>query len=160
MNAQKEILIIGIGNLFRGDDAVGLMVADELKKSFGGSDLLILKQNGEAMNLMESWRGYDKVILVDACPYREQVGGFQRVRLSEDGHIPIVSMRSSSHNFGVAEAIAFSRSLGSLPQEVVIYAIEGDNFAQGDDMSREVRAAVPIVAEQIKNEIEGEKHYA
>lgn len=160
MNTQKGILIIGIGNLFRGDDAVGLMVADELKKSFDESNLLILKQSGDAMNLMESWRGYNKVILVDACPYREQLGGFQRVRLSEDGHIPILSMRSSSHNFGVAEAIAFSKSLGSLPQEVIIYAIEGDNFAQGDDMNHEVRAAVPIVAEQIKNEIGEEKHYA
>lgn len=160
MNTQKGILIIGIGNLFRGDDAVGLMVADELKKSFDESNLLILKQSGDAMNLMESWRGYNKVILVDACSYREQLGGFQRVRLSEDGHIPILSMRSSSHNFGVAEAIAFSRSLGSLPQEVIIYAIEGGNFAQGDDMSHDVRAAVPIVAEQIKNEIEEERHYA
>lgn len=160
MNTDKNILIIGIGNLFRGDDAVGLMVADELKKSLGKSDLLILKQSGDAMNLMDSWRGYNKVILVDACPYIEEVGMFRRVRLSEGGHIPIVSMRSSSHNFGVAEAIQFSRSLGSLPQEVVIYAIEGSNFAQGDDMSYAVRAAVSIVTEHIKNEIGEEKHYA
>lgn len=121
---------------------------------------MILKQSGDAMNLMDSWRGYNKVILVDACPYIEEIGMFRRVRLSEGGHIPIVSMRSSSHDFGVAEAIQFSRSLGSLPREIIIYAIEGGNFAQGDDMSQEVRAAVPIVVEQIKNEIQEEKHYA
>ena len=153
---SRNIIIIGIGNMYRGDDAIGLLAADELINS----GINVIKASGDATELMETWEGYDKAILIDACPYMEQTGKIHRVNINEDENILMDSIRTSSHNFGITEAIEFSKLLGSLPEEVIIYAIEGERFEQGDEISDQVRSAITAVTEQIINEIKEEKNYA
>jgi hydrogenase maturation protease len=53
----------------------------------------------------------------------------------------------------VAEAIAMARETGRLPEILVVYAIEGENFAAGADMSPAVGAAAEEVAVRIWDEI-------
>ena len=36
---------------------------------------------------------------------------------------------------GVGEAIELARALGRLPQRIVVYGIEAESFAAGDDLS-------------------------
>ena len=146
---SRNTVLIGIGNMYRGDDAIGLIVADKLQSS----GIPVIKATGDATILMESWEGYDKAILIDACPYMEQTGQIHRVNINEDENILTDSIRSSSHNFGISEAIEFSRLLRSLPEEVIIYAIEGERFEQGDEVSSKVMSAIPAVTEQIINEL-------
>ena len=153
---SRNTVIIGIGNMYRGDDAIGLIIADELQRA----GVAVIKGNGDATELMESWEGYDKAILIDACPYMEQTGKIHRINANEDDNILIDSIRTSSHNFGISEAIEFSKLLRSLPDEVIIYAVEGENFSQGDEVSDKVKAAIPLVCEQIKQEIIEEKSHA
>ncbi len=146
---SHDLVIIGIGNMYRGDDAVGLMVADELERS----GIRTIKCRGDATELMETWEGYTKAIIIDACPYMEEVGKIYRIDINEDEDILINAVRTSSHNFGLSEAIELSKLLKSLPDEVIIYAIEGEKFNNGDDISNKVKAAVLRACEQIKNEI-------
>lgn len=153
---SRNTVIIGIGNMYRGDDAIGLLAADELQNS----GIEVIKASGDATELMEIWEGYDKAILIDACPYMGEVGKIHRVNANEDEEVLTESIRSSSHNFGIAEAIEFSRLLRSLPEEVIIYAVEGKDFNQGDNISDEVKLSIPIVCEQIKSEIKEEKNHA
>jgi Ni,Fe-hydrogenase maturation factor len=44
----SPILVIGVGNAFRGDDAVGLIVARRLRRS-GAKGLTVIEESG--------WRG-------------------------------------------------------------------------------------------------------
>ena len=57
-----EYRIIGCGKLNRGDDAAGLLVSRRLREL----GVNALDQTGEGLQLMESWRGRDAVIVVDA----------------------------------------------------------------------------------------------
>ena len=56
---------------------------------------------------------------------------------------------SSTHALGLAEAVELARSLGRLPQRVVVYGIEGESFAFGKGLSAAVAAAADRVTEEV-----------
>ena len=60
----------------------------------------------------------------------------------------------STHAFGVAEAIELARALHVLPPNLIVYAIEGKNFATGVGLSPEVEQAVQRVVEQVTREVQ------
>jgi hydrogenase maturation protease len=132
-------LIIGIGNEYRGDDAVGLIVARRLNWRLADS-VTVLEQGGDGAALMEAWRGAEAVIIIDAVASGVAPGAIHRFD-ANTRPIPKGALRCSTHAFGVAEAIELSRALGELPQILVIYGIEGKNFAAGVGLSPEVEKA-------------------
>jgi hydrogenase maturation protease len=120
-------LIIGIGNEYRGDDAVGLIVARRLKERLMDS-VTVLEQGGDGASLMEAWRGAETVIVIDAVASGAAPGAIHRFD-ANTLPIPKNAFRCSTHAFGVAEAIELSRALGEFPRSLGGYGIEGKNFA-------------------------------
>jgi hydrogenase maturation protease len=132
-------LIIGIGNEYRGDDAVGLIVARRLKERLAGS-AIVIEQSGDGAALMEAWRGAETVIIIDAAMSGAAPGTIHLLDANTQP-IPKSYFRCSTHAFSVAEAIELARALGNFPQRLVVYGIEGKNFAAGVGLSAEVEKA-------------------
>jgi hydrogenase maturation protease len=132
-------LIIGIGNEYRGDDAAGLIVARRLKGRFAYS-FTVLEQSGDGAALMEAWRGVETVIVIDAVISGAEPGTIHRLD-AKTQPLPKDAFRCSTHAFGVAEAIELSRAMGELPRRLIVYGIEGKNFAAGVGLSPEVEKA-------------------
>jgi hydrogenase maturation protease len=132
-------LIIGIGNEYRGDDAIGLIVARRLKGRLPDSST-VLEQSGEGAALMEAWRGVETVIIIDAVISGAEPGTIRRLDAKTQS-LPKDAFRCSTHAFGVAEAIELSRAMGELPRSLIVYGIEGKNFAAGVGLSPEVEKA-------------------
>lgn len=141
------MLIIGCGNRDRGDDAAGVMVAESLRQL--GIEVQI--RRGEAAELIESWRGVDDVIVVDAAMTGAPAGSVT----FWDGQHPAASPSStpSTHGLGLAEAIELSRALGCLPIRLRVYGIEGRHFEIGGEVSPEVKQAVERVVRSIDIEV-------
>src|SRR5574341_1004248 len=119
---KLRILVIGVGNAYRGDDAVGLVVAQRLKEQ-AIDHVSVLEEGGDGVTLMESWENADTVILVDAGYSAAKPGTLYRF----DAHtqpIPAKYFHYSTHAFGVAEAIELSRTLNQLPSRFIVYCIE------------------------------------
>jgi hydrogenase maturation protease len=136
---QSLPLIIGIGNEYRGDDAVGLIVARLLKERLADS-AIVIEQSGDGAALMEAWRGAEAVVIIDAATSGATPGTIHRFDASAQP-LPKSGFRCSTHTFGVSEAIELGRGLGNLPQYLVVYGIEGKNFAAGVGLSVEVERA-------------------
>jgi hydrogenase maturation protease len=144
---QSLPLIIGIGNEYRGDDAVGLIVARRLKGRLAGS-AIVIEQSGDGAALMEAWRGAETVIIIDATLSDASPGTIRRFDASAQP-IPKNSFRWSTHAFSLAEAIELARALGELPRLLVVYGVEGENFAAGLGLSPEVEKAADEAARQL-----------
>lgn len=140
---QSLPLIIGIGNEYRGDDAAGLIVARRLKERLADS-VTILEQSGDGAALMEAWRGAETVIIIDAVVSGAAAGTIHRFDASAQP-LPKDAFRCSTHAFGVAGAIELARAMGELPGSLIVYGIEGKNFAAGVGLSPEVERAVDEV---------------
>jgi hydrogenase maturation protease len=71
------VLLIGIGNAYRHDDAAGLMVARRLKER-ALSSCEVHEQVGEGTALMELWKGAERVVVVDAVQSGSPAGTIHR----------------------------------------------------------------------------------
>ena len=143
-------MIIGVGNSYRSDDGVGLIIARQLKQSLGDG-VTVLEQSGEGATLLESWRDAQSVIIIDAAKSGAAAGTIHRFDASQKS-LPGGFLNYSTHAFAVAEAIELARALGRLPPRVVVYGIEGKCFTAGTDLSEEVRSAACEAVKRIQAE--------
>lgn len=148
---DKIILVIGIGNPFRQDDAVGLHIARELRKSVQ-EEISVVEKNGEATELMEAMENAEAVILIDAVQSGAEPGTLHRFDVSTNP-LPKNCFSCSTHNMGLAESIELARALNRLPETVIVYGIEGDCFDPGEKLSQPVSKAVEKTAEKILRDI-------
>ena len=147
-----KIIVIGIGNEFRGDDAAGLLVVHRLKeRPLAGVEFG--EQSGEATALMDAMNQAGMVILVDAVQSGAKAGQIHRYDASEQA-MPAQFLRCSTHNFSVHDAIEMARALGNLPPRLIVYGIEGVHFEPGADLSPAVQSAVAEAAQQIDEELQ------
>jgi hydrogenase maturation protease len=146
-----SLLIIGVGNPDRGDDGIGPLVARRLA-ALVPPGVSILERPGDALALIDDWAGHDAVILIDAAAAVSAAGGIHRIDLREEV-LPAGLTLSSTHAFGVAEAVGLANTLGLLPAHVIAFAIEGANFDPGAPISADVMAAVPDLAARVLDEI-------
>jgi hydrogenase maturation protease len=146
-NPDNTSLIIGVGNLYRSDDAVGILIARKLQDMV--PDRVSIKElSGEGTSLMDSWQGHDRVYVVDAVSSGSSPGSIHRMDASREP-IPSKFFSCSTHDFGVAEAIEMARTLGQLPKQLLLFGIEGENFQPGEKLSAEVEQAMELVADEV-----------
>jgi hydrogenase maturation protease len=148
----RKILIAGIGNTLRGDDAVGPAVVKSIADRLPGGVRGIVS-GGDMFALIEEWKNADAVICVDAAASMGSPGRVHRFDLNAD-EIPRELSLVSSHVFGLAEAIELARALRMIPAHLIVFAIEGHNFKTGSEMTPEILSAAKRVEEQIIDEIE------
>lgn len=137
-------LIVGVGNLDRGDDAVGILVARRIRGAR-------VREVRDCSNLVDLWSAEPVVTVVDAMVTGSNPGTISRLDGVAD-HLPVGGFQST-HAFGLAQSVELGRALGRLPYSLTIYGIEGARFATGDNLSPEVEAAADVVAARIQAEI-------
>jgi hydrogenase maturation protease len=147
---QPSVLVVAIGNPDRGDDGFGPAVAQRLRGRVP-SKVRILERSGDALAMIEDWDGIPSVIVVDAMAATANPGRVHRINLT-DNRLPIGFAPRSSHGFGLAETIELARSLGRLPQCLIAYLVEGEQFETGTPMSLAVAEAIETVVERIVTE--------
>lgn len=144
------MLIIGCGNPDRGDDGAGVMVGERLREL--GLNTKIC--TGESLALIEAWSRAEDVVVVDTVVTGAPVGtvwewNARSVEIQRN-------VSTSSHGFGVGEAIELGRILDRLPKRLRVVGIEGRKFDIGTAVSPEVMCAVEqavqrIVAEMLRH---------
>jgi len=145
-----ELLVIGVGNEFRGDDAAGLLVARQVK-ACSLEQTHVCEANGEGVALMELWHGAEAVILIDAVQAGGKPGMIYHLDAGTD-KIPSRFFHYSTHAFSVAEAVELARALGQLPGALIVYGIEGQQYDVGGGLSLAVEQAVAEVAKRVCEE--------
>ena len=145
-------VVIGVGNAYRGDDAVGLVVADRLaKRVTAGVAVLVVAD--AASRLLDAWAGADTALVVDAATAGAPPGTIHRFDASERA-VPERLLGCSTHAVGVGETIELARVLGTLPRRIVVYGIEGGDFTAGSALSRLVADAVVPAVNAVAGELD------
>lgn len=126
-NKQRaKTAIIGIGSPF-GEDIAGweavdmLAEADWVQEKLQAGHMTLLKLDRPGMCLLDYLRGYDHVILIDAIISRKHSPGMILKLKREE--LAALETPSSTHSFGVAEALAMGETLGELPERLEIWGV-------------------------------------
>jgi hydrogenase maturation protease len=141
-------LVIGIGNRFRSDDAVGPLIADRL----AAAGIPAIEHGGDGPGLIEAWGDHETVILVDAMKSVAPAGTIRRIDAQAEP-VPAGLFHYSTHQLGLAEAIEMARTLDRLPPRLIIYGIEGVAFNFGETLSPAVGEALDAVCNRIRADL-------
>jgi hydrogenase maturation protease len=149
--SRADRLVIGLGNRYRGDDALGLEVAEQVRRA-APPGVEVREEEGEPAALIELWVHGRRVFVVDAVATGAPPGTITRIDAHTLASAPELARRGT-HAFGLGEVIELARALGRLPDELVIYGVEGERFDTGAGLSRAARRAVGAVVEHVLEEL-------
>jgi hydrogenase maturation protease len=137
------ILVIGIGNPDRGDDAAGLTVAAKIKAATKPAQVTVRELAGDQLYLLDEWTGATEVYVIDAVCSSGTPGTVYRF----DAARPLTERfgHRGTHMFSLADVVELGRALGRLPAHLTGFGIEGAHFTIGAGLSPEVAAAVDQV---------------
>lgn len=151
---MTNTLIIGLGSDLRGDDSVGLIIARRLH-GLVQPGIKVIEYLGDGLSLITAWQDADVVIVVDAVKSGAAPGTIHRFD-ALSATLQTQLSTTTSHAFGLGEAIELAHQLDQLPQSLVIYGIEGKSFDLGTELSAEVEQAAEEVVTQLLQEIGAE----
>ena len=144
-----EALVIGVGNEFRRDDGVGLVVAAAVsERELPG--VRVMTAVGDPGSILEAWTGVPVAVAVDAAMGKGGTPGtIRRWTPDEDAATVIVS----SHALGIPQTYALGQALGQIPCKLVVFTVDIDDVGHGIGLTAAVANAVPMVAEAIVSEL-------
>ena len=151
----SALAIVGIGNLMRRDDGVGLAAVGSLERSdlrdAAGGHIDLLTADGEPTRLIDAWRDRGKAIVIDAVQSGAVPGSIHRIEVGVDP-LPAWAVGSSSHSAGLAEAVVLARTLDRLPDQLIVFGMEAADVSLGEGLSDEVSDALPSLLRHVMAE--------
>lgn len=147
---MNEIAVIGIGNPFRGDDGAGWAVIDALEGKIP-AQIKLYKLRGDIGALLESFKKYFAIYLIDACSGEAPAGTWQRIDALSNPLL-LQKAQTSTHGLSISEAISLGEALNQLPSKLIVYVIHGDHYNLSNELSPPVAGAIASVAQSILNE--------
>jgi hydrogenase maturation protease len=136
------IRIFGIGSPF-GGDSIGLQAAQKLTGCFPDYCVSVEGLDRPGIGLIRAMEGARVAILMDAVMTGAPVGSL--VRIERDRISRVMARHTSTHGFGIAEALLLAEKLNQLPERLVLIGVEisskndGLNAGVVDALTEEVR---------------------
>ena len=130
--------VIGLGDRDRGDDAVGLVVAERLTRLRPEADVMTWER--PELDLLEVLPTHDPVVIVDAARSGAPVG-----TVHDDPHVSTDVAGRGTHGFGIAGVLELARELDRLPEELRLLLVEIGPTGHG----RELSPAVALAADEV-----------
>ena len=151
MSRLPRIVVIGVGNALRGDDAAGLAVAARvLEDAPVGVSVTVCEE--EPTRLIDAFGDADVALVVDAVSTGAPPGTLHRFDAS-DAPVPSRELRSSTHALGIGDSLELARALGRLPRRTLVFGVEGSDFRARDGMTAAVAEAVGRASAAVLEEV-------
>lgn len=140
MNAPR-IAVVGLGNLMRTDDAVGMLALDRLKVDLQVPRGVKLIEGGTlGLDLIYPLHGITHLLAIDAIDAGEQPGTILRFAGEGIANLPA---SKSVHLLGFSDLIGAMRLTGDAPEEVVVLGVQPRTIAWGTELTWPVEQALP-----------------
>ncbi len=139
--SAARIAVLGLGNLMRADDALGMLAVQRLRSDPRMPPSVLLIEGGTlGLDLLHPLDGITHLLALDAVEAGVPSGTLLRFAGSDIDMIPI---GKSVHLLGFSDLIGALRLTGSAPREIVVLGIQPQVIGWGTDLTSSVDAAVP-----------------
>lgn len=141
-----ELLVIGCGNILRGDDAVGPVLIRHLFTRGVPAGVRLVDGGTAGMDVAFGMRGAARVVIVDASATAAAPGTVYRVPAEELSDLPPID-GLHTHNFRWDHALSFSSWLlgPHKPTDITVILVEAGQLEPGSELSAPVAAAMETV---------------
>ena len=153
---SNPVKIIGFGNIFMSDDAIGIKTIEELERTNFCSDfnnVEIIDGSTSGIDLLFTLKDLDKVIIIDALDAGQEDGEVVKFNLNEIKNTPGKTIKSFSlHDLHLDKVFSLMEALKIYP-DITIIGIKPKIIAYGDKLSPEIEYKIPEIILMIKQEI-------
>ncbi len=157
-NEQPKILIAGVGNELRQDDAFGVLLAQKLQEeAFFPSSVRVMEIGSAGIHLVQQlFDGYDVLILLDIVKWGGAAGTihFKEVEVKDIGQLPQDEQNeflADMHYINPLKALMMAKALNVLPKQVLFLGCESEEHEEiGIGLSAAVNNAVIPAFDKIK----------
>jgi hydrogenase maturation protease len=151
MERQIRALVAGVGNMDRGDDAIGLEIARAVSRS-APYGVLVEEITGDLTDLLDLWAGMGLAVVVDAMRSSVSPGSIERVALGTPGFSRWAG-GFSTHGLSLPETVALGKVLQKMPEALILYGVEAESVELGRSLSPLVAKAVPEATRLILHDL-------
>jgi hydrogenase maturation protease len=146
-----RLLIIGFGNPLRSDDALGWHIAQELLRGPIPDDVLVVAEHQLTPEMSEAASRTEQILFVDAA--RSGDPGCLKCEEIE----PVASPSRYTHDLTPATVLGLAKDLYGRSPGAHLLTVAGESFETGEAMSQAVLAAIPVLMQQIKKFVDGDR---
>lgn len=146
---------MGIGNTIRGDDGIGIYIAEEIKKKLVNkkNNVTIISTETAGLNLLDLIVGYSKLIIVDSIQVssNNELGHIFKLEVNQ---LNSSNSHFNSHDIDFSKLFKIGKKLGmKLPRKIKIYGI-GIFFVKGFEQKCNSRLGkmIPDITQYIINQ--------
>jgi hydrogenase maturation protease len=147
----RGILIAGVGNIFLGDDAFGVLVAQRLANRALPSEVRVVDFGIRGLDLAYALlEEYDAVILVDALPRGGPPGTLYVLEPSavSDADTGDESAMIDTHGVDPVKVLRLVAALGGRVNHLYVVGCEPEPLADLDEMQTEISPGVQAAIEE------------
>lgn len=159
--STMRILVAGVGNVLRADDAFGPRVAEKLAAMELPEGVRVVETGIAGMALVQELQdGWDALVVIDCVDMGRPPGN---VMLIEPDVIDVEKLEwgerydllADMHLATPERVMMLARALGVLPPSVVMVGVQPvDPDAVGQEMSEPVKAAVDVAVAEVLRHVE------
>lgn len=161
-NNSPKILVAGVGNELRQDDAFGVLLAQKLKEESSFPPSVVVMEIGSAgIHLVQQlFDKYDVLILLDIVKWGGAAGTihFKEVEVKDIAHLPTDEKNeflADMHYINPLKALMMAKAINVLPKQVLFLGCESEEHEEiGIGVSIAVEAAMPIAFKKVTQWIE------
>jgi hydrogenase maturation protease len=159
VNGTGRTVLIGVGNAYRRDDGIGPAVVASISE-LKPEGVTTLVSDGEPSRLLDAWSGATLAVVVDAArrdtgtsgaPGRFHRSHWPAESTAEQAWLPTGS--ASTHGLGIVDAISLGQVLDSMPERLVLFAVEAGDIGYGPHLSDAVAACLPDLTSAVLAEL-------
>ena len=151
-----SVVVIGIGQSLRGDDAAGLEAVRQWRERFPETatrpEVRIEACELPGLALLDLFAEAEAVVLVDAVQSHAKPGAVHRLGTEELASFTAGS--KSAHGWGVAETIQLRSQLTNEKINIRVIGIEAEQMELGAGLSQSVEKMMPALCKVIEEEIQ------
>lgn len=143
-----RILVLGIGNLLLGDEAVGVRLVEALEQRYLlPPHVEVLDGGTSGMELMDVMARRDHLIVADAVLTGAAPGS---VVVLHDDEIPaLFTQKVSPHQLGLADVLMALRLTGEFPARLTLIGVVPQSLEPGIGLSEVVSEAIEPALQHI-----------
>jgi len=150
---MSECVIIGIGNILKSDDGIGVHAVRYLQDRLP-QDVTLVEGGVYSPDLLTFLEDCRKVIFIDGLDAQEEPGAIYRFsprEVKRDTSSPPLSL----HDFGLYDLITSAELLDQCPEEITIIGVQIKSLETGMELSGELRGTLPEIHRLVMEELDG-----
>lgn len=151
MNARRPRLLLGVGNVLRRDDGVGVFAARAAARLRLGRGVEAYDGGSGGIDLADVLEGRRRVVIVDAIDAGMPPGA--SARMSPEQLRPAIRTGVSLHDLHLLDALAELRLLRLPPRRVIVIGVQVADISVGIGLSPPVERALPGVIRSALREL-------